>query len=103
MYTHADAYVISNLCVSGFLVMSWSAFAALAVHNFVVGVPVWVQVVLYLVGCLSSFIALMVVGAFYHGHIYKLASLPVSFVSFLVFAIWPTIGHMVYGWFFDLF
>jgi hypothetical protein len=103
LYTHADAYVISNLAVSCFVQAGWSAFAALTVQSVVVGAPVWIVVILYLVGILSCLIAFFAVSSFYQGHIYKLVSLPLALVSLIVFSVWPSSGRVLYGWFFDLF
>jgi hypothetical protein len=101
--THFDAYVISNLSHSVFLLAGWSAFAALTVRHFDVATPVWITVILYLVGFLSSYVAFMILSSFYSGHLYKMINLPLALVSFLVFAAWPTSGRVIYGWFFDLF
>jgi hypothetical protein len=103
LYTHVDAYVISNLAVSCFLQAGWSAFAALTVQSFVVSTPVWIVVTLYLVGALSCLIAYFAVSSFYQGHIYKMVSLPLALISFIVFSVWPAGGRALYGWFFDLF
>ncbi|HEV7858055.1 MAG TPA: hypothetical protein VGO91_05455 [Pyrinomonadaceae bacterium] len=103
IYTHADAYVVSNLVVSCFLQAGWAAFAALAVHSFVAAAPVWMVVVLYLAGVISCLITYFAVSAFYQGHIYKLVSLPLALVGFIVFSAWPASGRAAYGWFFDLF
>jgi hypothetical protein len=103
LYTHVDAYVLSNLAVSCFLQAGWSAFTALMVQSFVVNTPVWTVVTLYLVGVLSCLIAYFVVSSFYQGHIYKMVSLPLALVSFIVFSVWPATGRLIYGWFFDLF
>jgi hypothetical protein len=103
LYTHADAYVLSNLAVSCLLQAGWAAFAALAVHSFTAGTSIWIVTGLYVAGLLSCLIAFYAVSSFYQGHIYKLASLPVTAVSFLVFSVWPASGGMMYGWFFDLF
>lgn len=103
LYDHPDAYVNSNLAVSCFLQMGWSAFAALIVHSFVTGAPLWMMAVLYLVGGLSCLIAFFAVSSFYQGHIYKFISLPLALVSFIVFSVWPASGRVLYGWFFNLF
>ncbi|HEX7182528.1 MAG TPA: hypothetical protein VF756_11845 [Thermoanaerobaculia bacterium] len=103
LYHHANAFVGSNLAVSCFLQAGWSAFAALAVHRFATGVPVWGAVILYLVGALSCLMAFYAVSSFYQGAIYKLVSLPVALVCFVVFSVWPASGRSVYGWFFGLF
>jgi hypothetical protein len=89
LYDRSGAYVISNLAVSCLLQVSWSAFAALTIHGFVGGVPVWTVILLYLVGALSCLIAFFAVSSFYQGAIYKLVSLPLALVSFLVFSAWP--------------
>lgn len=103
LYSHSDAYVISGLALSGFLQAGWSAFAALVVHNSVAGAPVWTTVILYAVGGFSSYVACVVVGAFFMGTLYRMVSLALGIVSFIVFSIWPTAGGAIYGWFFDLF
>ena len=103
MYTHPDAFVLSNLAVSCFLQVGWSAFATFMVQSFVVSTPVWIVVTLYLVGVLSCLIAFFVVSSFYQGHIYKMISLPLALVSFIVFSVWPASGRVIYRWFFDLF
>jgi hypothetical protein len=103
LYDRSNAYVISNLAVSCFLQVGWSAFAALTVHGFIGGMPVWVVVVLYLVGILSCLAAFFAVSSFYQGTIYKFVSLPLALVSFLVFSVWPASGRAIYGWFFGLF
>jgi hypothetical protein len=89
LYDRSNAYVISNLAVSCLLQVGWSAFAALTVHRFVDGVPVWTAIALYLVGALSCLITFFAVSSLYQGTIYKLVSLPLALVSFLVFSVWP--------------
>jgi hypothetical protein len=103
LYDHPDAYVNSNLVVSCFLQVGWSAFAALTVHSFVAGAHAWLAVVLCLVGVLSCLVAFFVVSSFYQGHVYKLISLPLALVGFVVFSVWHASGHALFGWFFDLF
>jgi hypothetical protein len=103
LYDHANAYVNSNLAVTCFLQAGWAAFAALTVQGFVAGAPNWFVVVLYSVGVLSCLIAFFAVISFYQGHIYKLISLPLALVSFIVFSVWPASGRAIYGWFFNLF
>jgi hypothetical protein len=103
IYDHSNAYVISNLSTSCFLQAGWAAFAALTLERFVVSTPVWTVVILYIVGALSCLVAFFAVSSFYQGHIYKMVSLPVALISFIVFSVWPTGGGAVYGWFFDLF
>ena len=103
IYDHSNADVISNLIVSCLLQAGWAAFAALTVHGFVAGAAIWILVILYLVGVLSCLIAFFAVSAFYQGHIYKLISLPLGLVIFIIFSLWPAGGRMIYGWLPDLF
>ena len=103
LYSHADAYVISGLAVSGFQQAGWSAFAALIVSNSVANAPVWVMIIMYAVGVISSYVASVIVGAFYMGGIYRMVNLALGILSFAVFSVWPAAGRAIYGWFFDLF
>lgn len=102
LYDRANAFIISNLAVSCSLQVGWSAFASGAIHSFASDAPVWLAVILYLVGFFSCLIAFLVVTAFYQGHIYKLVSLPLALLSFVVFAAWPAVGRLLFGWLFDL-
>jgi hypothetical protein len=98
-----NAYVILNVVVSGWLVAGWSAFAAVTVGSFSAGTAVWLAAILYLVGFLSSYIAFAVTTTFYQGTIYKLASLPLALISYFIFALWPSAGWVIYGWFLAFF
>ncbi len=100
---HFDAYVLSNLVPSSSLVAGWAAFAALTVKSFAATTSGWIVGVLYVVGLLSSWITFTVTSAFYTGEIYKNVNLVLAVVSFFVFAIWPALGRLLFGWFFDLF
>lgn len=101
IYDHPDAFVYSNLAVSSILQIGWSAFAALVVQSFVAGASLWIMLILYFVGALSCLIAFFVVSAFYQGHIYRLISLPLALVAYIVFSVWPAIGRVLFGWFFN--
>jgi hypothetical protein len=103
IYDRANAYVISNLTVSCLLQAGWSAFAALAVQGFTGGASNWIALVLYLIGGVSCLTAFIVVSAFYQGQIYKLISLPLALITYIVFSVWPAVGRAVFGWFFELF
>lgn len=103
IYHRAYAFVVSNLVASCLLQSGWSAFAALAIHRFAAGAPIWVAVILYVIGTLSCFAAFFAVTAIFQGAIYKFGSLPVALVCFAVFCVWPASGRAVYGWFFQLF
>ena len=103
IYDHFNAYVASGLAVNAFLVMGWSAFAALTLRTFLGGTTVWLAVVVWVLGFLSTCIAWQVAAAYFRGHIYKLVTLPLAAASLLVFALWRTGGWAIYGWFLSLF
>lgn len=98
MYDRANAFLLSTLAVSCLLQVGWAAFAALLVHNLITDTTVWIGVILYLVGGLSCLIAFFVVGAIYQGTIYKLISLPITLISFIIFSVWPESSRMLMGW-----
>ena len=103
LYSHSNAYVISGLAVSGFLQAGWSAFAVLVVQNSVAVAPIWMMIILYAAGGISTYIACVIVGAFFTGTLYRLFTLALGIVSFMVFTVWPAAGNAIYGWFFELF
>lgn len=102
MDTHFDAYLISSLLVSSFLQAGWSAFAAITVRSFTADASVWMALLLYVAGALSCYIAFIMVASVYQGHLYKYINLPLAFVSFAVFSVWPRAGRLLYGWLIDL-
>ena len=103
IYSHFDAFLISAAVVSAFLQAGWSAFAALTIQSFVVGAPIWTSIVLYVIGLLSSYVAFAIICAYYGGSFYRMVNLPLSVVSYIIFSVWPGIGRVIYGWFFDWF
>lgn len=103
IYEHGNVFLFSNLAASCVLQTGWTAFAAQAVSGFTVAAPVWTVFVLYFVGLLSCLVAYYVVGSFYQGSFYRLTSLPLNVLSFIVFCVWPASGRALYGWFFDKF
>jgi hypothetical protein len=103
LYSRVNAYVISGLVVSGFLQAGWSAFAALVMASSVSGAPIWQKIILYAVGVVSSYVASVIMAAFFTGSIYRMVNLLLAIVSFIVFSVWPAAGGALYGWFFKLF
>ena len=103
LYSHPDAFVVSNLLVSGVLMLGWAAFAALLAREAAAAAGLWLAGVLYLLGLLSGVVACQVVGSFFSGHIYKLACLVVACAGFALFAVWPAAGRAAFGWLFGLF
>jgi len=103
LYSRFNAYVISGFVLSGFLQVGWSAFAALVMDNSVSGAPIWKKIILYTIGGVSSYVASVIMAAFYTGSLYRMVNLMVAIVSFIVFSVWPAAGGAIYGWFFNLF
>ncbi len=101
--SHPDAFVVSNVLVSGILMAGWTAFAALAARDAAVGAGPWLACGLYLTGFLSGVVACQVIGSFYSGHIYKFSCLLLACACFPVCAAWPAAARAAFGWFFDLF
>src|SRR5687767_14179529 len=93
IYDRPNGYVISGLFVSCTLQAGWSAFAAITVHSFLAGAPIWFLVILYIIGILSCLAAFFVVSSFYQGHIYKFVSLPLSLVVFIIVTVWAATDH----------
>lgn len=112
--THFNAYVFSNLVFSIFIMMGWAAFVGVTLSNIeglsfwritffdVESLSFWIRMSLYIIGFLSCYIAFAVLTSFYSGNIFKVVNLPLALVSYLIFAIWPVAGRMLYGWFFTL-
>lgn len=103
LYSHPDAFVVSNLLVSGTLMLGWAAFAALVMGEAAAVAGLWLAGALYLFGLLSGVVACQVVGSFYSGSIYKFACLLVACVGFGLFAVWLAAARAAFGWLFGLF
>lgn len=101
--SHADAYIILGLVVSGVLQAGWSAFAALTVGGAAAGAPLWLAALLYFIGLLSCWVAFNVVAAYYMGSIYRMTNLIVAAVSYALFCAWPAAGRWLFGRFFDFY
>jgi len=103
LYSRYDAYVISALIVSGVQQVGWSAFAALVVSSAVAGTFIWMTIILYGVGLVSSWVATVIVSVFYMGTIYRMVNLALAILSFIVFSVWPGAGRAMCGWVFNLY
>ena len=103
LYSHPDAFVVSNLLVGGVLTLGWTAFAALLMRDAAAPAGPWVACVLYLAGLLSGVVACQVLGSFYSGHVYKFACLLVACAGFGLFAVWPAAARATFGRLFGLF
>jgi hypothetical protein len=100
LYSHADAFVGSNLLVGGVLMLGWTAFAALLTRAAAAGAGAWVLGLLHLFGLLSGVVACQVLGSFYSGQVYKLACLLVAVAGYALFAAWPAAARAAFGWMF---
>ena len=103
LYSHPDAFVVSNLLISAMLMLGGTAFAALVAHDAAATAGLWVACALYLTGLLSGVVACQVLGSFYGGQVYKLTCLAVACAGFVLFAVWPAAGRAAFGWLFGLF
>ena len=103
LYSHPDAFVVSNLLVSGTLMLGWTAFAALLTRDAAAAASLGVACGLYLLGLLSGVVACQVLGSFYSGQVYRFACLLVACAGFLLFAVWPAAGRAAFGRLFGLF
>ena len=103
LYSHPDGFAVSNIVVSGVLMLGWTAFAGLVAGGAAAGAGVWAACGVYACGFLSGVVACQVVGSFYGGHVYKFACLILACAGFPLFAAWPAAARAVFGWFFDLF
>jgi hypothetical protein len=82
--------------------IGWSAFAAPVVRSFTADASIWVAIVLYVVGVVSSYIAAVAIGAYYSGGLYRMVNSAIAILSFILFSVWPSAGLAAYGWFFNL-
>ena len=98
LYSHPDAFVRSNLIVSGLLMLGWTAFAALLAREAAAGAGLWAAGALYLFGLLSCVAACQVLGSFYSGHLYKFACLLLACAGFALFAFWQAPARAAFGW-----
>jgi hypothetical protein len=103
LYERYNAYVISGVALSAFLQIGWSAFAAPVIRSFAADASIWVAIVLYAIGIVGSYVAAVIVGAYYMGGLYRMVNSALAILSFILFSVWPSAGLAVYGWFFDLF
>lgn len=103
LYSHPDAFFITNALASVLLMALWTAFAALAVHEAAAGAGLWLAAGLHLVGLLSGVVACQVVGSFYTGGLYKMAALAAAVAGYALFAAWPAAAGAAFGWLFRFF
>ena len=100
--THFRTYLYSNAAVAGILIAGWSAFVAIAARGWAAEAPLWKAAILYLSALISIYGGYTLVSGYYSGGFYRLVNLPLTFGSFLLFALWPAAGRAIYGWLFAL-
>ena len=103
LYERYNAYVISGLLLSGFLQIGWSAFSAPVIRSFASEASIWMALGLYAIGVVGSYVASVIVGAYYTGGIYRMVNSALAILTFILFSLWPKAGLAIYGWFFELF
>ena len=101
--SHPDTFIVSGIVVGGFLQAGWSAFAALTSVQYSAGASVWLTILIYVSGFISSYVSFGLISVYYTGSFYRTINLPLSAASFVLFSIWPAAARLLYGWFFDLF
>lgn len=94
----SDAYVFSNLAVSGAVLFIWTGHLALLIHASVQGAPWWAAALLYFIGLLASHTGFSSVSAFYGGSIYRFVNLFVALGGFVLFSLWPAAARVLSGW-----
>lgn len=91
-----NAYVISGLVVSGLIQVAWCAFAAVALEPYVTAAGAWGAALLYLIGFVSCYVALMTLAAFYAGAIYRFVNLGIALIAYVLFSIFPGAARAIY-------
>lgn len=94
----SDAYVLSNLFVSGGVLFLWTAHLALLIREFALGAPAWTAGVIYFIGLLASHMGFSSVSAFYGGTIYRTVNLFVALGGYVLFSVWPAAARLLGGW-----
>lgn len=83
----SNAFLLMNVVVSGALQLGWAGYAALAASRFAAGASLGIAIAVHAIGCLSSFLAGTVVGAFYRGQLYKIINALLSIAGYGAFAV----------------
>ncbi|HEX2079432.1 MAG TPA: hypothetical protein VHG08_17025 [Longimicrobium sp.] len=94
----SNAYVLSNLFVSGAVLFVWTAHLVLLIREFAQPAPAWTAAVLYFIGLLAGHTGFSSVSAFYGGQIYRFVNLFVALGGYVLFSVWPAAARVVGGW-----
>ncbi len=100
LYSRANAYVISGLVLSGFVQAGWSAYVAPLVRSSVADMSIVATLIVYAIGVASSYVASVIIAAYYTGSLYRMVNSALAILTFVIFSILPTAGLTIYGWFF---
>jgi len=98
IYNRVNLYILSTMSVNLLLQCGWAAFAALILQNDTAPNPLWIELIMHGIGLVSCLIAFWVVSAFYHPGAFKLLSLLIPILSFIVFSIWPGVVEKIFQW-----
>lgn len=93
-----DAYVLTNLAVGGTLLVFWTGYTALLIRESAQGAPLWMAILLYVLGFVASHAAYGTVSAIYGGTLYRTVHLFVALGGFVLFALWPPAARAAFGW-----
>lgn len=88
IYDRSEWFVGLGVLASGLLMVAWAVHVSRLVELAARGMGGWGWVALFLVGLLSLIPASQLVGLFYHGQIYRLASLGLGLVGYVGWAAW---------------
>jgi hypothetical protein len=94
----SDAYVLSNLAVGVVLLVIFTGYVTLLLRGSAGGAPVWMMVILLVIGLLSSHAGYGIVSAVYGGTLYRTVNLAVALGGFVLFAAWPAAARAAFGW-----
>lgn len=94
----SDAYVLSNLAVGVVLLVIFTGYVTLLLRGSVGGAPVWMMIILLVIGLLSSHAGYGIVSAVYGGTLYRTVNLAVALGGFVLFAAWPAAARAAFGW-----
>jgi hypothetical protein len=94
----SNAYVLSNLAVGVVLLVVFTGYVALLLRGSAGGAPVWMMVILLVIGLLSSHAGYGTVSAVYGGTLYRTVNLAVALGGFVLFAAWPAAARAAFGW-----
>lgn len=96
-------YILLNLLLSVAVQTGWSAFTALTARSFALGASWWLAAVIFLLGFVAAYLALLVVQGFFSGSLYRMAAAVATVVAYPLFALWPAGARLLFEWFFQLF